>query len=67
LSFVKKGEHGSGGAAEFANWLTSTREDLATLKGWSAQIALIDMAWGAALSGVAGAIGYFAVRAWADG
>lgn len=40
--------------------------NLATLKGWSAQIALIDIAWGAALSGVAGAVGYLAVRAWAD-
>ena len=41
--------------------------NLATLKGWSAQVALIDIAWGAALSGAAGALGYFAVRAWASG
>lgn len=40
--------------------------NLATLKGWSAQIAMMDIAWGAALSGVAGAAGYFAVRMWAN-
>lgn len=40
--------------------------NLATLKGWSAQIALMDIAWGTALSGIAGAAGYFAVRFWAD-
>ncbi len=48
-------------------YVTYEMTNLATLKGWSAQIALIDIAWGAALSGVAGAVGYFAVRAWADG
>ena len=47
-------------------YVTYELTNLATLKGWSAQIALIDIAWGAALSGIAGAVGYFAVRAWAD-
>ena len=46
-------------------YVTYEMTNLATLKGWSAQIALIDIAWGAALTGLAGAIGYFAVRAWA--
>lgn len=45
-------------------YVTYEMNNLATLKGWSAQIALIDIAWGAALSGVAGVIGHFAVRAW---
>ena len=48
-------------------YVTYELTNLATLKGWSTQIALIDVAWGAALSGVTGAVGYFAVRAWADG
>jgi uncharacterized membrane protein len=43
-------------------YVTYEMTNLATLKGWSAQVALIDIAWGAALSGVAGAIGYFAAR-----
>ncbi len=47
-------------------YVTYELTNLATLKCWSAQIALIDIAWGAALSGVAGALGYFAVRAWAN-
>ncbi len=47
-------------------YVTYELTNLATLKGWPTQIALIDIAWGAALSGVAGAVGYFAVRAWAE-
>lgn len=47
-------------------YVTYELTNLATLKGWSVQIALTDIAWGAALSGVAAAVGYFAVRAWAD-
>lgn len=39
--------------------------NLATLKGWSAQIAIADIAWGTLLSAVAGAAGYFALRLWA--
>lgn len=46
-------------------YVTYELTNLATLRGWSAQIALLDIAWGAALSGVAGALGYFATRAWA--
>jgi len=40
--------------------------NLATLKGWSAQIAVADMAWGAALSAFSSAAAYFAVRAWGN-
>ncbi|MBJ3785937.1 DUF2177 family protein [Devosia sediminis] len=35
--------------------------NLSTLKGWSLQISLIDLAWGAFLSGSAALAGYFAV------
>lgn len=51
----------------FLAYVTYELTNLATLKGWSAQIAMIDIAWGAALSGVVGAVGYWAVRKWADG
>ncbi len=35
--------------------------NLATLKGWSLQVSLVDMAWGAFLSATACAAGYVAV------
>ncbi|MCJ7995364.1 DUF2177 family protein [Rhizobium cremeum] len=35
--------------------------NLATLKNWSLQISLVDMAWGAALTSVAAGAGYAAV------
>ncbi|MDQ0420409.1 DUF2177 family protein [Rhizobium sp. CRIBSB] len=35
--------------------------NLATLKGWSLQVSLVDMAWGAFLSATACAAGYIAV------
>lgn len=35
--------------------------NLSTLKGWTLQISLIDLAWGAFLSGSAALAGYFAV------
>jgi len=50
----------------FLAYVTYELTNLATLKGWSAQIAMMDIAWGAALSGVAGAAGYWAVRTWTD-
>ena len=50
----------------FLAYVTYELTNLATLRGWSAQIALMDIAWGAALSAVAGAAGYFAVRLWAE-
>jgi uncharacterized membrane protein len=37
--------------------------NLSTLRGWSTRLALIDIAWGAALSAVSATIGYWAVKA----
>jgi uncharacterized membrane protein len=37
--------------------------NLSTLKGWSTRLALIDIAWGTALTAVAATIGYWAVKA----
>jgi len=42
------------GTYDLTNW--------ATLKGWSAQLALMDMAWGALLTCVACTVGYWAMR-----
>lgn len=36
--------------------------NLATLKGWSAKVSMVDLIWGGALSGVAAVAGYFAAR-----
>jgi uncharacterized membrane protein len=42
------------GTYDLTNW--------ATLQGWPAQLSLVDWAWGAFASGVAGAVGYLAAR-----
>ena len=39
--------------------------NLATLKGWSLQVSLVDMAWGAFLSATASAAGYWVVSRFA--
>ena len=36
--------------------------NLSTLKGWSVKLALIDIAWGTALSAVSATIGFWVVR-----
>jgi uncharacterized membrane protein len=40
--------------------------NLATLKGWSLQVSLVDMAWGAFLSATAAAAGYLVVSRFAQ-
>ncbi|MDR7028001.1 DUF2177 family protein [Rhizobium rosettiformans] len=40
--------------------------NLATLKGWSLQMSLVDMAWGAFLTATAAAAGYLAVSRFAQ-
>ena len=40
--------------------------NLATLKGWSVQVSIVDMAWGAFLSATASAAGYYAVSRFAS-
>lgn len=47
-------------------YATYDLSNLATLKGWSSTLSLIDIGWGAVLSGGAGTVGYLAVRAWAN-
>jgi uncharacterized membrane protein len=37
---------------------------LATIRNWSAKLAVVDMAWGAVLTGVAAAVGYLMARGW---
>jgi len=36
--------------------------NLATLKTWSVQVAILDIAWGTLLSGLAGGLGYYVTR-----
>lgn len=38
--------------------------NLATLRGWPVALTVVDMLWGALLSGCAGLAGYVAARAW---
>ena len=45
-------------------YATYDLSNLATLKGWSSTLAVIDIAWGCVLSGGAGSAGYVAARAW---
>lgn len=40
--------------------------NLATLKGWSLQMSMVDMAWGAFLTATAAAAGYLAVSRFAQ-
>lgn len=47
-------------------YATYDLSNLATLKGWSSTLSLIDIAWGTVLSGGAGAVGYLAARAFAN-
>lgn len=47
-------------------YATYDLSNLATLKGWSSTLSLIDIAWGAILSGSAGTVGYLAARAFAN-
>ncbi|MDH4439635.1 MAG: DUF2177 family protein [Rhizobium sp.] len=39
--------------------------NLATLKGWSLSVSIVDMAWGAVLTATAAAAGYYAVSRFA--
>ncbi len=38
--------------------------NLATLRGWSLTLSVVDMVWGALLTGVAATAGYWGLRAW---
>lgn len=37
--------------------------NLATLKGWTVSLVVVDVLWGMAVSGIAATVGYFAARA----
>lgn len=41
--------------------------NLATLKGWSVAVTVIDMAWGMTITAVASVAGYLALRSFAPG
>lgn len=43
-------------------YATYDLSNLATLKGWSATVALVDIAWGTFVSGLSGSVGYFVAK-----
>lgn len=47
----------------FFTYATYDMTNLATLKGWSPIVTIVDIAWGTALTGVAAVVGYSATRA----
>jgi uncharacterized membrane protein len=51
-----------GGLFGFFAYATYDLTNLATLKNWPLPLALIDMAWGTVVSGVASTAGFFAVQ-----
>jgi uncharacterized membrane protein len=53
-----------GGLFGLFAYATYDLTNLATLKNWPLSLALIDMAWGTAVSGVASTAGFFAIQ-WA--
>jgi uncharacterized membrane protein len=55
---------GLGALFGFFAYMTYDLSNLATLKGWSVTLALVDMAWGAVVSAAAAAAGYAAARAF---
>jgi uncharacterized membrane protein len=48
----------------FVAYATYDLTNLATLKGWSEKIVIIDMLWGALLTAVVAAVTYLAVSQW---
>jgi len=46
----------------FFAYATYDLTNLATLKGWSGGIAMLDLAWGAVVSGASATAGYFVTR-----
>ncbi|NMA96634.1 MAG: DUF2177 family protein [Phyllobacteriaceae bacterium] len=52
----------AGGALGLLAYGTYDMTNLATLKGWSAKVSVVDLIWGGALSSAAAVAGYFAAR-----
>jgi len=53
---------GLGAAFGFFAYATYDLTNLATLRGWSASLAMVDIAWGTVLTGVSAAAGFMAAR-----
>lgn len=53
----------TGAAFGFVAYMTYDLTNLATLRGWSVEVVLLDIAWGALVTSVAAAAGYAAGRA----
>jgi uncharacterized membrane protein len=53
---------GAGALLGLIAYGTYDMTNLATLKGWPAAMSVVDIAWGAVLTGAAASAGYFAAR-----
>ena len=54
-----------GGAIGLTAYATYNLTNLATLKGWASQLALLDMAWGTVASGLAaGSSALLLIKFW---
>lgn len=51
-----------GGLLGLVAYATYDLSNLATLKGWTTSLSLMDMAWGTAVSAIASTCGYFGAR-----
>ena len=51
----------------FFTYATYDMTNLATLKGWSVSVVIVDIVWGAFLTGIAALAGYIATRAIVGG
>ncbi len=56
-----------GGLFGFFCYATYDLTNLATLKGWTAPMAIVDIGWGIVISAACAAVGYLAARALAPG
>lgn len=48
----------------FVAYATYDLTNLATLKNWSLKVVIVDMAWGALLTGAVATISYFILHSW---
>ena len=51
----------------FFTYATYDLTNLATLKGWSPTVTVVDISWGAALTGTSAVVGYLATRSLSAG
>jgi uncharacterized membrane protein len=53
-----------GGLFGFIAYATYDLTNLATLKGWTTKLVVVDLIWGTLLTAVVATVSYWAIRAW---